>query len=774
MATKYSPHVWLLLMAIGLWIAFTKTSVETDLSYFLPNNEGVQYRQLLDALREGQGSRLILVALTGGDADTRVTTSKKFQQQLAETGSFSRVSNGLDDISIAVVDWVYAHRFLLSPTISSTRFTSAVLRQELTLRLDELRSAISPFDKRWLPSDPTAEALNVFRRWTLDHAPEKYQGVWTSGDGSMALLLVETKKSGFDAAQQQKIISQIRSIFNDIKDDNIELHLTGSAVFSAESRNTIRDEIKWMTTTASFLVILIILAVYRSFRLLILSMLPLCTAIVSAVAITSILFGSLHGITLAFGITLLGITIDYPIHLFSHIRHKKGAMRSLLKVWPTLRLGVITSSVGYLAMVVSDVSGLTQIGCFAITGILSAALFTRWVLPGLSDTISGLRTINQPRFLTIQFSPIYLIPVLLLLVLYAVVFPPKWEDDLAALSPIPSASIEYDKKIRGELGAPDVNHVIVFEAESAEAALQSSELLIPHLQAYTDQGGISGFDLAARYIPSIKSQKKNQNLLPNREELEAAMYEALEGFPFRKDIFKQFFDDIDNARTVTPVRVEDLSNTGLDYRVMPLLFPQNNGWTAIVTLAGVKDGHDLEKMLSGIAKFDGTYLNIKKEIEILVNQFRESALKRIAFGLLLIILLLGFSLKSFKRGLFVLIPIATAITFELMIFSIAGIQLSLFHLVSMLLVIGVGMDYSLFFNRHDSGEMQWRTHHAIGVCVTSTLVVFGILALSDLPVLKAIGQTVALGVLACYIFARLFAPSHATDNSTLSEEMSHS
>lgn len=771
--TKYTFPAWLLLMVAGLWVSLTQTTIATDLSLFLPNSENRQSKLLLDELREGQGSRLILAALTGGDADLRADVSKKLQHQLIADGTFLKVANGSHDFNSEVGEWVYTHRYLLSPTITKARFSKDHLRQELELRLNELRSVINPFDKRWLPGDPTAETQNIFREWTLDHAPEKYQGVWTSRDGSMALLLIETQNSGFDATQQQKVISKIRSIFNKIADNRIELHLTGSAVFSAESRSMIRDEVRWMTITASSLVILIILAVYKSFRLLVLSMLPLFTAVVSAIAITNTLFGALHGITLAFGITLLGITIDYPIHLFSHIRQKRGAMNSLLTIWPTLRLGAITSSVGYLAMVMSDINGLAQIGCFAITGILAAAIFTRWILPGLSDSVSGLQVIRQPRFHTAHFPPIFLVAGLLLLVLYTVVFPPNWEGDLAALSPIPRASIEYDKRLRSELGAPDVNHVIVFVADSAEAALQSSESLTPHLEAYVGQGIITGFDYATRYIPSMKSQKQNQSLLPNRDELEAAMAEALIELPFRKDLFSRFFDDIDKARTAVPIGIEELSDTGLGLKLAPLLFHRNNNWTAIVTLTGVKNAAELEQKLSKVPGFDGKYLNIKNEIEMLVSQFRTSALKRMSFGLLLIILLLGFSLKSLKHGLIVLLPIATAIAFELVIFSIAGIQLSLFHLVSMLLVIGVGMDYSLFFNRGDNKEMQWRTHHAIGVCVTSTVVVFGILGLSDLPVLKAIGQTVTLGVLASYVFARMFSPSCTSNESTLTERMSH-
>ena len=81
-----------------------------------------------------------------------------------------------------------------------------------------------------------------------------------------------------------------------------------------------------------------------------------------------LLFGSLHGITLAFGMTLLGVAVDYPLHLFSHLRDDETPQSTLRRVWPTLRLGVLTTALGYLAMVFSDFDGLRQLAVFAIGG----------------------------------------------------------------------------------------------------------------------------------------------------------------------------------------------------------------------------------------------------------------------------------------------------------------------------------------------------------------------------------------------------------------------
>ncbi len=111
--------------------------------------------------------------------------------------------------------------------------------------------------------------------------------------------------------------------------------------------------------------------------------LPIVTGLLAGSLATSTLFGNIHGITLVFGITLLGVAIDYPIHLFSHLAPDKTPRQSITHIWPTLRLGVITTCIGYLAFARQDFPGLAQLGIFTTCGLLTAAVITRWLLPSL-------------------------------------------------------------------------------------------------------------------------------------------------------------------------------------------------------------------------------------------------------------------------------------------------------------------------------------------------------------------------------------------------------
>jgi predicted exporter len=196
---------------------------------------------------------------------------------------------------------------------------------------------------------------------------------------------------------------------------------------------------------------------------------------------------------------------------------------------------------------------------------------------------------------------------------------------------------------------------------------------------------------------------------------------------------------------------EDLAGTGLDSRLTSLLLPVEEGWLALLPLHGVHDSQGLARALRGLGEQGVAYLNIRQETEAQMAAFRDAALMRMAWGCGLIILVLWLGLGSLVRATAVLLPVFLATSLDVAMLSWAGERLSLFHLVSLLLVLGIGIDYSLFFSRPDGdSEVRRRTLHAVLVCSGSTLAVFGMLALSRLPVLEAIGRTVAMGVLASF------------------------
>ncbi len=155
-----------------------------------------------------------------------------------------------------------------------------------------------------------------------------------------------------------------------------------------------------------------------------------------------------------------------------------------------------------------------------------------------------------------------------------------------------------------------------------------------------------------------------------------------------------------------------------------------------------------------------SYLNLRREFSGLVGDFRQQILQRMTLGGALMLVLLWIGLGTLQRALMILTPIALAILATLGVLHLTGEILNLFHLISLMLVLGIGLDYSLFFGRREQQQGDaLLTLHALTVCALSSAGVFAILASSSIPVLHAIGLTVAIGVvmsyLATYVMSRI-------------------
>jgi predicted exporter len=491
--------------------------------------------------------------------------------------------------------------------------------------------------------------------------------------------------------------------------------------------------------------------------------LPLASAGLAGLAALMLLFGDrVHGITLAFGFTLIGVVQDYPIHFFSHQHAGLSPRRNVRRLWPALATGVAATCIAYLTFLFSGVDGLRQLAVFTIVALATAALCTRWLLPALVDP-APRDVAASPRLLALWRRierlprPRIALAVLALAALAVVALRPGafWENDLSRLTPVPAPLLERDAQLRAELGAPDVRYVLTLQAADAEAALAASEALRPALDALVADGAIDGYDLATRYLPSAARQRARQRALPAPDALRAALDAAVARSPFRPDAFEPFLEDVERARQAPPLRPRDLAGTPLAPRVGALLFEGEGHATALVSLTGLRDVAAVERT----ARAHGArLLDMKQASESLVADYRARILAALALAALALAATVWFALRAPRRVLRVLLPMALTTVLVLAVLRGLGVELNLFHLVSLILAAGLGLDYALFFEHAgEDRDDQLRTLHAVLVCSAMTLLVFSLLALSSVPVLRAIGGTVALGVVFNFVLALLVA-----------------
>lgn len=752
---------WLaLLVATGWWVA-QRLEMSGDLRRFMPAPQTPAQELLIGGLGDGPGSRLLLVAISGDTPEALARVSAAMQSRLSSDPKFALVANGGGSGLEAIPEALRPYRYLLSPTLDEARFDAAFLRTHLDERLQDLGSPAAALVEPLLPSDPTLETLQLAEAWEPDDAPARMHGVWFERAGERALLVAQTVAGGFDPSGQQAAYDAMHAAFAEARGAGpATFAMTGPGAFSVEIGGSTAREAQWIGTIDGIALALLLLLAYRSWKMPLLGALPLASAGLAGLGAVALLFDGVHGITVAFGFTLIGVVQDYPIHFFSHQRAGLSPWHNVRTLWPTLATGVAATCIAYLTFLFSGVDGLQQLAVFTIAGLAVAALSTRFLLPALVDP-DARDTARSPRLLALWRAigrlprPRWSLLALAVACIAVVALQrgPFWENDLSKLTPVPPDALALDARLRDELGAPDVRFVLVVRGEDREAALQATERLHPALDRLVEEGAISGYDSAARYLPSAQAQRARQTRLPDEAALQAMLDQAVAGTPFRREAFAPFVADVATARAVAPLAAENLAGTPLATRIEGLLPRTEEGAVALVSLGGLAAPAEVAR----VARLGGAeLLDMKAASESLVAAYRGRVLWALACAALLLAATVWIALRTPSRVLRVVLPMALTTLVILAVLRGLGVELTLFHLVALILAAGLGLDYALFFEHAgDDRDDQLRTLHAVLVCSLMTLLVFGLLAWSSIPVLRAIGSTVAIGVVSNFVLALL-------------------
>ena len=758
---------------VGIWLGFllacaiivARSQYGADLAAFLPSSPSPTQRFLVDELREGVVSRLILIGIEGREQDRLAAVSRSLAARLEKNERFIYVADGAQDGLRADGEFLLRNRYLLSPAVTAERFTASGIRRGLEQQLDLLSSPTSMLVGNLLPHDPTGEMLQLIDRFQGQGGPDKRDGIWFSAEGTRALLVAQTRAAGFDIDAQEQALAQIRAAFDaavpEQHAEGARLLVTGPGVFAVESRAGIKRDAMRFSLLGTLLVSAILLFVYRSLRVLALTLVPVASGALAGIAAVSLAFGSVHGVTLGFGATLIGEAVDYAIYLFTNTAPGSTPKTTLQRIWPTLRLGMLTSAFGFGAMLFSGFPGLSQLGLFSIAGLVVAVLVTRWVLPELVPEGYHVRTaarLGPSLMRLLAHAPRLRLPLLVLVIAVVAWLATRgstvWDDELSSLSPVPVQIQRLDQQMRADLGAPDVGPVIVVRGDSEQSVLETAEQVGATLAVLQTEGVLAGFDSPAFYLPSIGAQRARQQAIPDAATLTRNLAAAADGLPFRAGTFAPFVEDAQAAKRQVPLTSQDLVGTGLGLKLQALLAQRQGGWFAMLPLRKVSDMHLLEAGLSKHDRSQVVLLDMKRELDELYHGYRLRALGFALLGVVAIVVLLMVTLRSARRTWDVVAPLAAAVLVTAGILVATGARLNIFHLVALLLVVGVGSNYTLFFERGSPGAADpQRTATSVLFCNLSTVVGFGVLGFAATPVLGAIGTTVAIGAFLSLVFA---------------------
>ena len=774
-------------LPVLLWLAvllacagvIVKSRFTADMSAFLPQAPTAQERVLVDQLRRGLVSRLILVGIDGADAATRADLSKSMTARLRVDPAFVAVENGQPLNAQRDEQLMFQYRYVLSPNTAS-QFSVLGLHRGITDSIDRLASPMGQSLKALFPTDPTGALLDLMQDLSPGQGPERDHGVWAAAGAPRALLLVQTRAQGTDTDALQEAMTTIRDDFakaqrqGDAGARQATLVMSGPGVFAVQSRALIKRAVERVSLLGAVLIVSLLLLVYRSPTVLALGLLPVLSGVLAGIAAVSLGFGAVQGVTLGFGTTLMGEAVDYAIYLFVQSTQPSAADRALWlqSFWPTIRLGMLTSVFGFATLLMSGFPGLAQLGLYSIAGLLAAALVTRFVLPQLMPARLSMRDLAPfGATLTARLPGLrrlrWLLGVTVVIACGVLVVQRDalWNTRLAALSPVTPEALKLDAQLRRQLGAPDAGNLVVVQGTSSDAALTAAEALGQRLQSLVARGIITGFDSPDRYLPSAATQRRRLAALPDADVLQRRLEQAITGLPVSARLFAPFVRDVQAARAQGLLTRRQLAHTSFALALDGMLLRQTDGrWLAVLPLHAQAnrsiDGAQVRTALAGTA---ASYINLGQLSNSLYDNYLHTAAWLSLTGLACIAALLVVSLRSASRTLRVLAPLLSAVLVVGAGLLLGGQQLTLLHLIGLMLIVAVGSNYALFFDQGaQCGGIAPRTLASLLVANLTTVLGFGPLALSGVPVLQALGMTVGPGVLLALVFSAILSASPST------------
>jgi len=765
----------LLATAIAFAAATPHFHFTTKITDFLPDDSEDRGAQIAALLAESELSRMMMIDLALGEpapAPERLRdltrTLLSFLRDQADV-AVARSGFTEDDVT-AMISFLGA--FPPTTFLPRTAYADDAVRARLAELKERLGGPMGMMVRQTAPRDPLGgmwEPLDALRG-AQGTALTDDDGIVMSVDRMHAFVFVETRSSPFDSDAQRRFRSTLAEWMTRSAPAPARMQTAGTAQYAIASEAQIKGDVNRIGIISTIGILVIFLVLFGSVRLIALGVVPMLFGSAVAVLACQAVFGEIHGITIAFGTSLLGVGLDYVEHYYAHfvLTPAVPASATMKHVAPSIALGALTTIIGFIGLGASGLMGLRQMALFSVIAIIASMAATIWIVPRWMPTKyrppRTLAVMNRAvlallvRLTSKTWSRTARLVVLALAIALAVtgVRAARFSDNVNMLVNETGPHVVEDRAVRSRLG-PESESFAVVTAATDDALLTAIGIATAELERAQAAGSITSFIQLGRVLPSRDEQAAR---LAAARAAAPRIRGVMEELEFVPEQFAEFWDAIGTA-TPRILTLADLRGSPL----APLLtawVPAQATPIALIPLVGIQDAAALRAAVPSAT--------IVVPSETIVALFRGVRIRTVIsslIGFAAIFLLLLARYRSPRKALVALAPALLACVATVGVFVATGVALTILHVMSLLLVISLGVDFGIFFvDTMATVEEAARTMVSILTASVTTILSFGLLGLSASPGLAAIGVTVTLGVTCslvfCFLMASLAGPTLVT------------
>lgn len=757
----------LLAHAASLWLD-RRIVPDTDILALLPAQERDPVLQQAFTHMVESGQQKVIVLVGAADWDQARRAADAYRAVLAPHADLLSFA----DLPGAATqqDWLalfQKHRVGLMRTQDEAALRSQPPQYWLDAALTRLYSPFAgPQTGTW-QDDP----FGLFSGWLQARAqetpvrPRDGRLFVEDGERAYVVLPLQLRLPAFSMAAQERVmplLAQARQAARNAVPEASVL-TAGVILHAAAAGKQASGEVSVIGIGSVIGIVLLMWFSFRSIKPIAYILLLIGVGCLGALSVCLLLFERVHLLTLVFGATLIGVAQDYGIYFLCHRLGTDAGTDSsqlLRRLLPSLLLTLVAAMVGYIGLALTPFPGLRQMAVFSVTGLLFAWLTVVCWYPLLIGpaSLKNLRLkhsfgANLVRWPVLR--PDWRSALTMLALLTVVLF--GWSrlgvnDNIRSLQNPPQDLLNQQRQLGKLLDVPTPVQFYLVRGTSAEMVLQREEILKQRLDPLIANKTISGYQAISNWVPSARTQAERRRLVEDKLLAEGAALSAVaaqigEDASWRQAIRERF--------STTP------SLSVAAFLHAPVSEPWRHFWlgqvggeyASIVALRGLSVASLPALQQAGAGLHGVQWVDKVQEISSVLGRYRQYMGWTLLCSYVAVFCLLCLRYRSSAWR--VLAPTAAASAITMALLGMAGHQLQLFHLLALMLLLGVGVDYGIFFQerreRHESAA--WMT---VSLSAASTLLSFGLLGLSKTPALQAFGLTMLLGTALVWLIVPYF------------------
>ena len=633
--------------------------------------------------------------------------------------------------------------------------------------------------------------------------------------GKTYLVFIRPVRPPQDIAFSKKLMAQLNQIeeitlpelarTHEMDAEKIRISYTGGYSIAVSDEATTRKDIKVTLFTSLIGVLLLFGLAFRTWKVLFYVGLSLIISLVCTLGFAGIAFRQLNILTCVFSCVLIGLGIDFAIHLVNrYYSEEKIGMDMSRRLQHTfsecgsgILIGAVTTAAAFYAIAISDFRGFRELGIITGTGILICVAVMVFVLPALLVFFSGEkedkkkiviggfgikpaidRLVQRPRsLLAVSFAAILLLAVLG----YGV----KFDDNLRNFRAAENEVFHLQEKVTRWLGGSTGQTFLVVKGKTESRTMEMSARASDALDELRQEGVIAGFRSISQYLVSPSVQRQNRDvILHNRaafdmERIRQTFYSVLEKNGFeRVSSYGDYMEGLSRAFSQERVLLpSDLDDREMEKRIKPLFFQRGGSFSSIIYIAPLKDLWSRSETdafaeivtgkleAKGIARDNYTLTGsslLSTELRRLIMDNLRWALWLACMCIVVVLLLYYRNLKFFALAL---LPVILGMAVLTGIMAIFRINFNFLNVIVIPMIVGIGIDDGVHltntFRERGDGDISSRisrTARAVLLTSLTTLVGFGSIVLAHYPGLKSMGYVAVIGIGACLLVSLLVLP----------------